>query len=212
MLLTQDRALLDGYRRGDRAALERVFEHYGPSVARWVSGGFGFKTQEGDRRFDGFRSAVDVHDTIHEVFRAVFEARARQAYSGLTPFEGYLFVTTKNVVLRRLRIKDRDRPVEKEVFESIPSNEPSPEDRVAKEEEVLQVRAFLAGLPNEDRHFVELRFMEQLSQNDVAEKLGWTRKKVRLRETSVRESLVRFFKRQRGTKEIVEEVAHDSPR
>ena len=54
------------------------------------------------QRFDGFRSAVDVHDVVHEVFRRAFEPRAREAYSGLTPFPGYLFVITRNVVLRRL--------------------------------------------------------------------------------------------------------------
>jgi RNA polymerase sigma factor (sigma-70 family) len=206
VLLTTDRALLDGYRRGDRAALERIFEHYAPAVARWVQGGFTFRSQEGERRFDGFRSAVDAHDAIHEVFRAVFEGSARSSYSGLTPFEGYLFVTTRNVVLKRLRVRDRDRPIESAVMEEVPSNEPSPEERVQREEEVQMVRAFLATLDDEERSFVELRFVEQLPQNTVGDRLGWSRKKVRIKEAAVRQALIRFLKRRRGSRELGEEA------
>lgn len=201
MLLATDRTLLDGFRRGDRAALERVFEHYAPSVARWVSAGFTFKSKEGDRRFDGFRSAADVHDTIHEVFRSVFEASARTSYSGLTPFEGYLFVTTKNVVLRRLRVKDRDRAIDLDRIDTLVSQDPSPEESVAREQEILLVRGFLSTLDDGDRRFVELRFVDQLPQLEVGDRLGWSRKKVRLREAAVRQGLIRFMKRSRGTRE-----------
>lgn len=203
--------MLEGYRRGDRAALARVFQHYAPGVSRWVTAGFTFRTKDGDRRFDGFRAAVDQHDVVHEVFRAAFEPRAREAYSGLTPFEGYLFIITRNVVLRRLKLAERDRPIDAEQLEAMPAPDPSPEERVAREQEVLVVRAFLSTLSEEERTFVDLRFNEQRPQVEVGAQLGWSRKKVRIQEAAVRERLIRFLKRRRGTEDL-KEVAHDEAR
>lgn len=200
--LTQDRAALDGYRRGDRVALERVFEGHAAQVARWATGGFGF-TSGGERhRFDGFKSAVDVHDVVHEVFRAAFESRARLAYSGLSPFEAYLFGITKSVVLRRIQRARREQPVDVGSMVSLASEHESPEDRVVREEEVMMVREFLSTLSPEERTFAELRFAEEKSQAEVGGVLGWTRKKVRREEESVRQGLVRFMLRRRGSKEL----------
>ncbi|MFO0727264.1 MAG: sigma-70 family RNA polymerase sigma factor [Myxococcota bacterium] len=209
--LTQDRALLEAYRRGEKAALERIFRHHGAEVARWASGGFSFKSGEESRRFDGFRSAVDVHDVVHEVFRAVFEERARTAYSGLTPFGGYLFVVTKNVVLKRLSQRDRTRALEPETLEALPDQGPSPEERATEREEAGMVQEYLATLSEEERRFVELRFVDELAQVEVGERMGWTRKKVRIQEASVRQGLMRFLLRRRGTKELTE-VQHDGAR
>lgn len=210
-MLPEDRELLDAYRRGDRGALARVYQAFVPMVSRWISGGFSFPTREGTGQFAGFRSAVDQHDAIHEVFRSVFEERARAAYSGLSPFESYLFVVTRNVVIKRLRRLHRDRPVEVEVLEGVPSPDPSPEEQIGREQEVTIVRSFLSTLAEEDRAFIELRFTEQLPQATVGERLGWSRKKVRLKEASLRESLARFLRRRRTAHELKEE-AHDGAR
>ncbi len=196
--LTQDRAALDGYRRGDRATLGRVFEAHAERVARWATAGFVFTSGAERHRFDGFRSAVDVHDVVHEVFRAVFEERARQAYSGLAPFEGYLFVVTKNVVVRRLSKIRRELPVDVATLESLESEQEGPEERAVREQEVTMVREFLATLTEEERRFAELRFSEQRPQAEVGGALGWTRKKVRREEETLRERLVRFMLRRRG--------------
>jgi RNA polymerase sigma-70 factor (ECF subfamily) len=200
--LTQDRPALDGYRRGDREVLTRLFEAHGPDVARWVGGGFSFKSGDGRQRFDGFRSAVDVHDVVHEVFRRAFEPRAREAYSGLTPFPGYLFVITRNVVLRRLDKGRREEGLDDASLEALVSDHDSPEERVMRDDEVRMVREFLATLTEDERRFAELRFTEQRAQADVGGALGWTRKKVRLAEESIRERLVRFMLRRRGTREL----------
>lgn len=200
--LTQDRAALDGYRRGDRATLGRVFEAHAERVARWATAGFVFTSGNDRHRFDGYKSAVDVHDVVNEVFRAVFEERARTAYSGLTPFEGYLFVITKNVVVRRLSKTRRELPVDIASMESLASEHDGPEEHAVREEEVMMVREFLSTLTEEERRFTELRFSEQRPQAEVGGALGWTRKKVRREEETIRERLVRFMLRRRGTKEL----------
>src|SRR5687768_1314470 len=192
MLLVEDRALLDAFRRGERAALEHVFEHYAPRVSRWVTVGFAFSSKGVERRFRGFRSAVDAHDAIHEVFRAAFEERARHGYSGLAPYEGWLFVVTRNVVMKKLGVRELDLAGDVEL-EVLASSDPTPEEIVAREEENQIVRAYLATLSEDERRFVALRFSEQQSQHAVGEALGWSRKKVRICEESIRRGLTRFL-------------------
>ena len=200
--LTRDRAALDAYRRGDRATCGLLFEAHAERVARWASCGFGF-TSGGERhRFAGLSSAVDVHDVVNEVFKAAFEPRARAQYSGLAPFEAYLFAITKSAVLRRLRHERRERPVDAESLESLEHEAESAEERLAREEEITMVREFLSTLSPEERSFAELRFAEQKPQDEVGGALRWTRKKVRLQEESIRQGLARFLLRRRGTKEL----------
>ena len=83
-----------------------------------------------------------MHDVVHEVFRAVFEERARTSYSGLTPFGGYLFVVTKNVVMKRLRREDRTRPLEPETLEEVPTEGATPEAIVSRLEAAVGRRDF----------------------------------------------------------------------
>jgi RNA polymerase sigma factor (sigma-70 family) len=203
VLLVENRALLDGYRRGQKQALEQLFEHYGPRVARWVSAGFDYLAGGQRVRFRGFSSPYDQHDAIGEVFRIAFEERSRLNYSGVKPFEGYLFAITRNAVLKRIGQHDRSVSDE-DAIASAPALDPSPEEKVAQAEEQALVRRFLGELSEEERAFVELRFSEQLPQLEVAEALGWTRKKVRIREETIRQKLTRFLKRARGTSELVE--------
>ncbi len=208
--LMEDRGRLEAFRRGERDALASVFDQYAPRVASWVAGGFSFRSGTERRRFDGFRSAADAHDVVHEVFRRAFEAKARTRYSGLEPFDSYLFVITRNTSLSRLKRVDLATCSIDEA-QQIESPEPSPEERVASAEDRAKVRAFLATLTEEERRFAELRFVERLSQVEVARRLEMTRKKVRRTETAIRGALVRHLKRGRGTLEI-EEAAHEGSR
>jgi RNA polymerase sigma factor (sigma-70 family) len=204
----ENRALLEGYRRGRREALATIFEHYAPRVARWITGGFDYVAGGERVRFRGLASPYDQHDLIGEIFRLVFEERARLGYSGVKPFEGYLFAITKNAVLKR--IGAREPSVTEEVLATIPAPDPSPEESVAREEERALVRRFLEELSEEERAFVELRFVEQRSQLEVAGALSWTRKKVRIREDAIRQKLTRFLKRTRGSSELVEALSDEA--
>jgi RNA polymerase sigma-70 factor (ECF subfamily) len=178
-------------------------------VARWVEGGFSYPSRAGLERFRGFRSASDTHDAIQDIFRTAFEERARLAYSGLKPYEGYLFAITRSVVLRKLRHDQRALLSDDVSADTLTSTAPSPEENVASAERQLQVRAYLINLSEQQRRFVELRFVEQRPQEEVAALIGWSRKKVRLEEKAVREGLIRHMKRQRGTRDQ-EEVLHAS--
>lgn len=208
MFLMENRDLLDRYRSGEREALSLVFLHYSPSVLKWVSTGFYYRTKDTRARFSGLRSPSDQHDVVSEVFRKIFERGARLGYSGLKPFEGYLFAVARNTILRRVGVKSPKTVSDDRIIDSIPTEERSPEDNVARAQEHALVRRFLEQLGAEDRRFVELRFMEDRSQAKVAETLSWTRKKVRIREEKLRTTMTRYFKRARTTGELEEALVH----
>ncbi len=206
MLLLDDRALLRRFRAGEQEALQAVYSHYGPMVARWVTEGFSFQTRGNKERFRGFQSPADVHDAIHEVFLKAFEERARTQYSGLKPFKGYLFVIARNVILRRLRIQRPEVQAAPEELEGRASFDPSPEELIATKQMRATVQTFLETLSDDDQRLLHLRFQERHSQLQTAKEMGWSRKKVRLRETALRLKLTRYLKRKRGSLESTEMV------
>ena len=107
MLLVEDRALLDGYRRGDPAALERIYRAYAPDLARMLRHGFSFRSGGRMCRFHGVRSSFDLEDRVQEVFTRVFTEQGRLSYDGLTPFAAYLRTVARNLVIDDFRRKER---------------------------------------------------------------------------------------------------------
>jgi RNA polymerase sigma-70 factor (ECF subfamily) len=198
LYLAENRALLDGYRRGDPEVLALVFEHYYPQVVQLVQEGFSFQSGGSSLRFKGYRHSADLFDVVHEIFRAAFEEKARRGYGGLRPFGGYLHVIGRNLIVSRLRRDSRLVETEsEEVLAAIPSSAPNPEDALVRGQERAAVTDFLSGLPAEEREFARLRFEEDLAQEAVAREMGVGRKKVRLLETKLRQKLGSFL-RSRG--------------
>ena len=53
-LLSSDRRLLEGFRRGDTDALGVVFDHYAPAVAAFLARGFTFSSKGRLLQFRGY--------------------------------------------------------------------------------------------------------------------------------------------------------------
>src|SRR5262245_19722724 len=107
MLLVENRALLDGFRKGDRSALERVYAAYARDVAQQLKRGFTFQSGGRSCRFHGPPSAADLEDRVHDVFVRAFSDGARLAYDGLTPYKNYLYTVARNLVIDDFRKKER---------------------------------------------------------------------------------------------------------
>ena len=156
-------------------------------MSGWATRGF----QIGGSRFAGCRHPADQLDLVQEVFRIAFEDKARRAYGGLSPYEGYLFAITRSVVVRRLHARRREEGLVQ--GGELPWSEApaSPEAEAASAQTQALVQDFLGTLSDEERAFVRHRFVEERSQVQVAEALGWGRKKVRLVEERIRRALRR---------------------
>src|SRR5688500_4594845 len=107
MRLEEDRPLLDGFRRGDRDALDRVYRVYAEEIASILVNGFAFSSSGRACRFQGLSSRFDLEDVLQEVFARRFTERARLAYDGLRPYGASLAASSRTTVIVRLRSQAR---------------------------------------------------------------------------------------------------------
>ena len=101
--LCEDRAWLDGYRRGEEPALERVYRAYAPLVFRVIRRG------RFAARGPFLNQAAEEEDAVQEVFLQVLSRATRARYDGVRPFANLVVVITRNVVAGRLRKQGRGK-------------------------------------------------------------------------------------------------------
>lgn len=191
---------MQGFRAGEPGALREVYRAHVGDIAKLLRHGFSFESSGRAHRFVGYTSAFELQDALHETFRRAFEPPARQAFDGIRPYTPYLRMIARNVVLRAFRaqrqmfpIADGDRPDGDAVV--LADNEPSAEhDALAREMQTI-VRGFLDTLGPGDRELLTLRFVEGMSQRDVAAQLGLGRQQIRGRETKLRGALLEHLRR-----------------
>jgi RNA polymerase sigma factor (sigma-70 family) len=178
-VFVDDRALLLAFRTGEREALARVYWHYVDDVERWI------------RRF-GTRGHDAVAELVQEAFVRAFSTAARMGYDGLRPYRPYLRRLVRNLLVDRLRGANRDIT---ELDDDAPLDdpEPPPDEVIGRKQLVAATQAFIAGLDDESKSFVRLRFEEGGSQEEVARALGTSRRRVRTLETRVRDGLLRHL-------------------
>lgn len=190
------RALLDGFRAGQRAALTAVYRMHMREVATTLRRGFMFTSQGKTHRFGGYGSAFELQDALHETFRLAFEPRAREAYDGIRPYAPYLRTIARNVVLQHLRRSGREYEVlddESSELDSSDDHVDHPEQRVYQAELRELVDRFLATLSPDERALVEVRFVEGKSQREAAEALGLGRQRIRTHELKLRAKLLGYL-------------------
>jgi RNA polymerase sigma-70 factor (ECF subfamily) len=205
MILIESRELLDAFRRGDKPALHRVYEHYVADVSRFLMRGFTFDSQGRNCAFRGFRGGYEIEAALQEVFRRAFEERARLAYDGLRPYRPYLLRIARNLVINDLKAKQpilfrfrSGRPV---ILEPPPQDDPESEpaptgtpEEIAEAREVHElVLAFKEQLDAREQGVFAVRFEEGLSAERAGEKLGLTRSQIRTTETKLRARFLSFM-------------------
>lgn len=196
--LPDDRDLLSRFRAGERKALEAVYRHYSPHLSALVFKGL--PTQGGRVRATG---PFEVGAVVQETFARAFGERARLAYDGLTPYLSYLSAIARNHLLNERRV--REEPAEDRSLEGAAgsqanggaalSNPPRRPDEVAEANELQNlIRGFLQGRSPRDRGIFQARFVERLTQDEAAARVGLTRIQVRRAEAHLRRDLLEVFK------------------
>lgn len=195
--LSEDRAWLDAFRRGEEEALERVFRTYAPLVATIL--------QRGTRLDPGFAPgiAIDrVQDLLHDVFVRALNEKTRQSYDGLRPYGPFIAQIARRTLIdhhrkhtnkeRRTELSDDLEAYDRAVDDWRPGT-PLPDAAAVSSESRTTVRAFLATLPEDDQKLVQLRFVEGMSQRDAADAAGTSRQRLRTWEKQIREKLRAFL-------------------
>ncbi len=191
----QDRALLDAFRAGNPEALTRVYWHYVDDVSLVIRRGF---VVEGSARVAGVQDAELQRELLQEVFTRALGERARAAYDGLRPYRPYLLRVAKNLLIDRARQSGREQFLEDlgvgDIDTIIEGNlaveaGPSLEERTDQQRLVAATREYVAGLDEELRTFVHLRFEGERSQDAVASHMGITRRRTRTLEAQLAAAL-----------------------
>jgi RNA polymerase sigma-70 factor (ECF subfamily) len=186
-LLLSDRALLDAFRRGEAAALERVYRAYVHKVAGVLrQGGF---AGYGVHLYGAPRT--EWQDLIQETFARAFTAATRLAYDGLRPYEPYLLSIARHVLADYWRQRGRDRQAASQTPAEI-----VPEDPEAQRL-TLAASQFVKTLLGDTQRVYEQRFARGQSQVEAAEALSLTRQRVRTLEKKLLSEFRRFLTRRK---------------
>ncbi len=196
-LLTQDRALLDAFRRGEREAIERVYHAYVGQVAGLLRGGFSFMSEGQPMSFHGIKDAWDLECAVQDTFIQAFSPAARQAYDGLKPYGPYLLAIARNRVISDLRSHQRERRRRSSLAAEVPPPGPeSPERQAMAAQREQIVRRFCEGLPAKLLRFSRLRFEQDRNLMEAARALGLSRMKARTLELQLRKAFLAFLRDQ----------------
>lgn len=157
-----DQALASGIRKGDRKAFTALFEKYTNRL-------FYTCLKSGLTR-------EDAEGICQEVFIKIWEKRAdiREDLS----ISGYLFTITKNQILKLLRSEAYALALKK--YWQFTYNEASS----TAEEEILTkdleeiVMSYIRQLPDKQQEVLLLKILEGLTNDEIAEKLGLSKRTV----------------------------------
>lgn len=152
--LTDDRALLAGWQRGDRALGNQLFRRHIRSVSQF------------------FRTKVPeaAEDLTQTTFLALVERDA--AGGGEVPFRAYLFGIARNQLLMHLRSKSRAAQRFDPLTHSAPDSGASPVRVAAAQEQQRALAAALQQVPIDYQVALELHYFEGLPIAEIASVLG----------------------------------------
>jgi RNA polymerase sigma-70 factor (ECF subfamily) len=179
---TQDAALIERIRTGDRAAFMSFYDRFSPllfSVAARVLG---------DRK--------EAEDVLQEVMLVIWN-KSGEYDPQLGTLSSWAVALTRNKALDRLRARTRRLRLIEEVAlmaeETGPSATPSANELIHGRERAEMLRAAMKDLPSEQRLAIELAFFTGLSQSDIATRLqqplGTVKARIRRGMLRLREQL-----------------------
>ena len=149
--------------RGDKAAFEVIYRKYAPELYRYARRNISCKE--------------DCEEMIQDVFESLWVRRSDLRIGSL---RHYLFTSIRYLIIRYFRQKGvRQRYIAhfrlfEVLYDSMDGEEKSPEDVQA-----MLIRS-LDGLPERCQLAIRLRIVENLSNNEIAERMNITRRTVEL--------------------------------
>jgi len=187
-LLCENRALLDGFRAGDREALAQIYWHYIDVVETAIRRGV---------RFDGGKSVAGVPedrvaDLVQDTFMRAFAERTRQSYDGLRPFKPLLLTIARNLVVDWARANGRTLGDSERLLETMaapPCELPELHEAWAEPSTVALVKRYVQSLTPPLFDLYQQRYVHGRSQAEAATCLGVGRQTIRTLEGRLRDGL-----------------------
>jgi len=136
--------------------------------------------------------AAAAEDVAQETLRRVFEALQQGRVRDLQALPSYTFETARHICQHAIR--DRNR-VERsrapfEALDGTPADTPNPLSALITAEREADVRRALTALDPKDRALIWMSFIEGVSAERIAERLGLTAVNVRVRRHRILRRIV----------------------
>lgn len=154
-IVASDQQLVELASKGDQNAFEYLFTRYSEAIRRL------FEQRLSDR------STAD--DLLQETFIKVYLNLA--SYSERYTFGQWIYTIARNTLIDHLRRRSDDIPID-ERFRAPATTSPNPEESVIINQSRAHFEASLNDLSEEYRRIIEMRFLDEYSYEEIAEKLG----------------------------------------
>ena len=141
-----------------REAVAALYETHFERVARYIAVRIG--------------NIDEAEDLASEVF--IKAVRAAESYSDRgAPMEAWIFKIAHNITVDQLRKRSR-RPAyaQLEDAEIIRDPQPTPDERLERQQEIRRLHAALEGLSDAQKQVISLRFGADMSSEQVAQVMG----------------------------------------
>jgi RNA polymerase sigma-70 factor (ECF subfamily) len=183
-----DRLHFVAFRRGDRAAAEKVYRDHVEMVERYVRTAL-FRV--------GKLTGANLADVVQDVFTKAFSRSARESYDGLREYAPFLMTIARNALVDWLRKSGRELPEGDLEMHFAPALSSAwvAENETYGPELLATVSSYVDSLPESLRAVHERRFIAAEPQERAAEALGISRQNLRTLERKLVDGLRRAIRR-----------------
>lgn len=149
-----DRMLVTRSLEGDEKAFEHLFTRYREAIRQLLQQRAG--------------SADDADDLLQETFVKVY--LHLENYNSQYTFGQWVYTIARNTFIDYVRRRQEELPID-ERFSAPASPTPTPEESVIRRQQRDQIESFLTALRPQYRRLIEMRFFEEYTYEEIAEKL-----------------------------------------
>lgn len=163
-MLEQEKKYIEKAQKGDKEAFGLLYDHYLPPIFRFIS----FKTSSKD----------EAEDLTHEVFMSAWKNIGNYKYEGF-PFSSWLYQIAKNQVIDSYRTAKKNLSLDAPEAILIKTNSVT-EEKLDETMELNRVRDIISTLKPIHQEVILMRFVEELSHEEIADNLKKSPGAVRL--------------------------------
>jgi RNA polymerase sigma-70 factor (ECF subfamily) len=170
MLETKDlQKLMQRAKAGDTDAFALLYENFYTPIFRYV--------------FRKISDANEAEDLTQTVFMKAFAARENFADQHQSPI-AYFYTIARNLITDTYRKKDRtpvtiDSTKDEDFWDRIPDQELDPMAEVIKSDQAQATQELLQVLKPEHREVIEMKFLQDCSNAEIAKRTGKTEDNIR---------------------------------
>ena len=176
-IIADDKQLVELALKGDDIAFEYLFNRYSEAIRRLL--------------LHRSASIEDTEDLLQETFIKVYINLQR--YSANYTFGQWIYTIARNTHIDFERRRQEDLSIDDKFSATIAST-PSPEDNLINIQQRSQIEDYINCLPQQYRQLFTMRFLEDYSYEEIAEKLNLPMGTVKTQIHRARERMCRLIR------------------